>query len=57
MAVFALLLWLAAIVVATWVGNTKQRPVLGVALGILLSWIGVIIMAVIPAKSTPQIRQ
>ena len=41
--------WILAVIVAARIGSRlKGRPNLGIILGLLLSWIGVIIIAVVP---------
>ncbi len=54
-------LWLAAVVGAVWVsvhmGRKKGLALLGWVLGILLGWIGVIIMLVIPSSPESQRRE
>ena len=40
-----IVIWIAAVVVAVILGNRKGRPGLGWVMGILLGWIGVIVMA------------
>ncbi len=47
--VLILLIWVAAAAVtATAIGRRKGRPWAGFLLGLLLGWIGVIVIAVIP---------
>lgn len=43
-----IIIWVLALVVATIVGGRKGRRGAGFLLGLLLSWIGVIIIAVMP---------
>lgn len=43
-------IWFIMIIVAAVIGVSKNRPVLGVVLGILLGFIGVIVMLIIPSK-------
>jgi hypothetical protein len=49
------MVYLLALIIGTgvgWlIGRAKRRPVLGLVLGFLLSWIGWIIVACIPAKA------
>ena len=42
-----IVIWLSATVVSTIIGSQKGKPWIGFVLGLLLSWIGVIIIAVI----------
>jgi hypothetical protein len=44
------ILWVVPIVVAVGLGNAKHRP--GFLYG-LLSWVGVILLAVLPARPAP----
>ena len=44
------IVWVIMIVIAAFIGAGKNRPVLGVVMGILLGFIGVIIMLFIPSK-------
>jgi predicted membrane channel-forming protein YqfA (hemolysin III family) len=49
LATLILLIWaVAAAVVAYHIGNRKGRPGTGLLLGLLLGWIGVIIIAFVP---------
>lgn len=43
-----IVIWALAVVVATIVGGRKGRRGAGFALGLFLSWIGVVIIAVMP---------
>jgi hypothetical protein len=47
------LFWIAAIVVAGLIGSSKNKAGTGVALGLLLGWIGVIIAACLSADPPP----
>ena len=47
---FILIGTLIATLVGLLIGRAKGRPLLGAILGFFLSWIGWIIVAVIPAK-------
>ena len=44
-------IWVACLIGCIVLGNNKDRVVLGVLLGIFCGFIGLIIMAVVPAKS------
>lgn len=45
-----ILVWaLSAIVAGTVIGRRRGRPAVGFLLGLVLGWIGVLIVAVIPA--------
>ncbi len=46
----ALIIWLLCGIIGYMIGEKKNRPVLGLALGFLLGVIGVIIMLVVPAE-------
>lgn len=47
-----IILWeLTALIAGAIIGNRKGRPMLGWGLAILLGWIGVIIIAVLPAAA------
>jgi hypothetical protein len=49
MAALIIISWIVAAIVAARIGSRiKGRPTLGLILGLLLSWIGVIIIAVWP---------
>jgi hypothetical protein len=50
--IIGLVVYIACIAGAATIGSRKGRPVLGVVLGIVLSLIGLIIIALIPAKRT-----
>jgi predicted membrane channel-forming protein YqfA (hemolysin III family) len=53
-----LLIWVvAATVVATIIGNRKGRPWTGFILGLLLGWIGVIIIAVTPPTYAMRVQR
>lgn len=52
---FVILVWIAPIFVAQRVGKRKSRA--GWAWGLLLGWIGVIIVAVLSDKNTDSARQ
>ncbi len=52
---FVLALWIAPIIVAGKMGSRKGRGGLGVLLGVILGWIGVIIIAVI--EPTPDVQR
>lgn len=53
-----LLVWVvAATVVATIIGNRKGRPWTGFTLGLLLGWIGVVIIAVTPPTHAMRVRR
>lgn len=43
-------IWVIMIIVATIIGVTKNRPILGLILGVLLGLIGVIIIACLSPK-------
>ena len=43
-------IWFLMIVIAAFIGANKNRPVLGTMLGIMLGFIGVIIILIIPSK-------
>lgn len=43
---FLLIIWLSAIFVAAAIGRSKNRS--GLAYGFFLSWIGVVLLAVLP---------
>jgi hypothetical protein len=47
------LVWVACAALGFVVGRTKERGTLGLLLGLLLGIIGLIIIAVIPAKKSP----
>jgi hypothetical protein len=49
-AIVGLVVYIACIAGSATIGSRKRRPVLGVVLGILLGLIGLIIIAVVPAK-------
>jgi hypothetical protein len=49
-AIVGLVIYIACIAGSASIGSRKGRPVLGIVLGILLSLIGLIIIAVIPSK-------
>jgi ABC-type tungstate transport system substrate-binding protein len=48
--IVSLVFYIACIAGAASIGSRKGRPVLGIVLGIVLLLVGVIIIAVIPAK-------
>lgn len=48
--VLGVLLWLAFASWSVRIGVRKRRPVLGSVLGVLLGWIGVIVMLLVPAR-------
>jgi hypothetical protein len=48
--ILGLVVYIACIVGAASIGSRKGRPALGIVLGILLGLIGIIIIAVIPAR-------
>jgi hypothetical protein len=48
---------LTAIFAASAIGNRKGRPGTGFLLGLLLGWIGVIIIAVIPPTHDMQVQR
>lgn len=52
MAVFLVIIWLVIAGFGTWIGSKKQRPALGAVLSLLLGLIGLIIIAVIPERTT-----
>jgi hypothetical protein len=53
-----ILLWaLSAIVAGTVIGRRKGRPLVGFLLGLVIGWIGVLIIAVVPATRTLQLQR
>jgi uncharacterized membrane protein YeaQ/YmgE (transglycosylase-associated protein family) len=47
-----------ATVVATWAGfSVKGRPLTGFLLGIVLGWIGVVILALLPPTAEKQVQR
>jgi hypothetical protein len=53
-----LLIWvLGAVVAASIIGNRKGRPWTGFILGLLLGWIGVIIIAVTPPTHAMRVQR
>ena len=52
-----LVIWVLAIGVAYLIGERKGRTGEGLALGILLSWLGVIIIAVMQPSRAEKIRR
>jgi hypothetical protein len=52
-----LVLALTAIFTAGAIGNRKGRPLAGFLLGLLLGWIGVIIIAVLPPTRDMQVQR
>jgi hypothetical protein len=50
MSVFFVVIWLVMAALGAWVGGRKQRPVLGLALGLVLGLIGVLIIALVPPR-------
>jgi hypothetical protein len=48
--ILGLVIYIAIIAGSASIGSRKGRPVLGTVLGILLSLIGLIIIALLPAK-------
>jgi hypothetical protein len=48
--IIGLVIYIGCIAGSATIGSRKGRPVLGIVLGIVLSLIGLIIMAVIPSK-------
>jgi hypothetical protein len=58
MAVAIIVIWvIAALIVATIIGNNKGRAGLGFVLGLLLGWIGVIVIACVPPTQEARIRR
>ncbi len=43
-----ILLWITPLTLAGWVGSQKGRQGLGLTLGVLLGWLGLLIIALIP---------
>jgi hypothetical protein len=50
---FVLLAWAASAVAAYFIGKHKGRPIDGLILGILLAWIGVLIIACLRSHARP----
>jgi hypothetical protein len=53
----ALVLWVVAWGLATWIGDTKNRRSDGLWLGFSLGWIGVIIVMFLPKKDAKEVWQ
>jgi hypothetical protein len=52
-----ILIWLVAIVAAVAIGNSKGRPALdSFMFGLVLGWIGVILIAILPAPAPKGMR-
>lgn len=50
-------LWIAPIMIATGMGNERNRAGLGITLGIFLGWLGVLIMAFVSPTPEAQRQQ
>ena len=47
----------ACLVLSIWLGVRKNRPVLGAVLGFFLTFIGVVIMLIVPRRTRPTSRR
>jgi hypothetical protein len=52
-----LFMWIAPIWISVHLGNAKGQPLLGWLLGLVLGWIGVIIMLIVPPSLEAQRRE
>ena len=51
-------LGVAPVILGTLIGRRKGRPVIGIVLALILGWIGVIVVAIVPAtRAARQQRQ